>query len=158
QGHGHVRSGVGVFVNVVRLGQEDVHLVVGGAGGLIQQGFVQLLLVDAVLVGVDDPVDLGAVLQGGDVAVGRGALHFRVDEFQPGAEVILPAVDVVGLALCRGAPARRRAGCGRGIAAAARGQQVGGACAAHALQERAAADFACVLSVYLLFVLAVGGL
>ena len=158
QGHGHVRSGVGVFVNVVRLGQEDVHLVVGGAGGLVQQGLVQLLLVDAVLVGVDDPVDLGAVLQGGDGAVGRGALHFGVDGFQPGAELVVPAVDVDDLALCRGAAARRRAGRGRGITAAARGQQAGGACGAHALQERAAADFACVHSVYLLFVLAVGGL
>src|SRR5699024_2129922 len=59
QRHGHVGVGVGVLIHIVGLGQEDVNLVVRRGGGLVQQSFVQFLLVDAVLVGVDDPVDLG---------------------------------------------------------------------------------------------------
>ena len=51
---------VGVRVDA-QVGQRHGHVGVGG-GGLVQQSFVQFLLVDAVLVGVDDPVDLGAVL------------------------------------------------------------------------------------------------
>ena len=44
-------------------------------------------------------MDLGAILQGGHGAVIRGALHFGVDRLQPGAELIVPAVDIDDLAL-----------------------------------------------------------
>ena len=142
QGHGHVGRSVGVFEDVVGLRQEDVDLVVGRGAALVEQGLVQLLLVDAVLVGVDDPVDLGAVLQGGDGAVVRGAHHLGINGFQAGAELVVPAVDVDYLALGRSAAGgfAGAAGCGGGVTAAAGCQQAGGAHSAHALQERAAAD------------------
>ena len=145
QGHGHVGLGVGVFVDVVGLGQEDVHLVVGGAGCLVQQSFIQLLLVDAVLVGVDDPVDLGAVFQGGDGAVGRSAGHFRINGFQTGAELVVPAVDIDHFAFRRSLCAAAR--CSSGIPAAS-GQNAGSAHGAGALQERAAADGAGFLLIH----------
>ena len=129
QRHGHVSVGIGVFKDVVGLRQEDVHLVVRGGGSLVQQGFIQLLLVDPVLVGVDDPVDLGAVFQGGDGAVGRGALHLGVNGFQPGAEFVVPAVDVDDGALCG---SRLTAGLAGGIGSTG--------CAAAAGSQQACAD------------------
>ena len=50
----HVQRVIGVHIlqSVVGLDQEDVDLVVIGGGILAQQGFVQLVLVVVVLVGV----------------------------------------------------------------------------------------------------------
>ena len=44
---------------------EEEYLVIIGGGVLIQQGLIQLILVVVVLVGVDGPLDNGAIFQGG---------------------------------------------------------------------------------------------
>lgn len=71
--HGGV--GVDVLADVVGLGQEHVDLLVVSGIGLVEQGLVQLLLVDAAVAGVDDPVDGHALGHGGpDGGAGLGHL------------------------------------------------------------------------------------
>ena len=63
----HIQNVVGIYIlqRVVGLDQENIDLVIVGGAVLTQQCFVQLVLIVVVLVGVDGPLDGGAVLQGG---------------------------------------------------------------------------------------------
>ena len=101
-GQCHVYVGVDVLQRVVSLHQKHVNLLVGGGAGLLGQGLVQLLLVYAVLVGIDDPVDLGAVLQIGDGLVAGELLHLRVVVVELLLELLVPYVDVENLSATAG--------------------------------------------------------
>ena len=90
--------GIHILQCVVSLDQEDIYLVIIGGGVLIQQGLIQLVLVVVVLVGVDGPLDDGAVVQGGGGLIGRDLLDLGVIIVETALELIVPAPDVQDLA------------------------------------------------------------
>ena len=102
--------GIHILQGVIRFYQEDVDLVVIGSRFLIQQTFVQLVLIVVVVVGVDGPLDDGAVLQGGGGLIGCDFGNFRIVIVEAALELIVPAPDVQGLAACCGSLG---CGCGR---------------------------------------------
>ena len=73
--------GIDILQNVVGLGQEHIDLVIGSGAVLIHQGFVELLLVGAVVTGGDDPVD--------GYAFGNGVVLLK-----EALELFVPGVDV----------------------------------------------------------------
>jgi len=94
--------GVDVLQRVVSLDQEDVDLVIIGGAVLLQQGFVQLVLVVVVVVGVDGPFHGHAVVQfGGGLIVGHRD-DAGVVIVEAGLELVVPAPDIQDLALLGG--------------------------------------------------------
>ena len=92
-------GGIDVLQSVVSFDQEDVDLVVSRGGFLRAQGFVQLVLVVVALVGVDRPLDDGAIVQGGGGLILSNFLHFGIVGVEAALEFIVPAPDVQHLAL-----------------------------------------------------------
>ena len=92
-------GGIDVLQRVVSFDQEDVDLVVSRGGFLRAQGFVQLVLVVVALVGVDRPLDDGAIVQGGGGLILSNFLHFGIVGVEAALEFIVPAPDVQHLAL-----------------------------------------------------------
>ena len=117
-GERHIDLRIDIFQGVVRFHQEHVDPVVGGHPALLEQRLVQLLLVDAVLGGVDDPVDLGAVLQIGDGFVVREPLHLGVILVELALELLVPHIDVQDLAAVAGLHAVEQAAAAAPSAAA----------------------------------------
>ena len=109
-GQSHIHIGINVLQGIVGLHQEHIDLLIGGGGCLLGQSLVQLLLVNAVLVGVDDPMDLGAVLQVGDGLVVGELLHLGVVGVELLLELLVPHIDVEDLAAVVGF-----AGCSGGV-------------------------------------------
>ena len=106
--------GVGVLLDVVGLGQEQVDLVVIGSGGLSLQGLVQLLLISTAIAGGDDPVY-------GDT-FGNGVVLL-----EEALELFVPGVDVEDLAFrSSGFRGRRFGGGGSGGSGGSRGLSSGG--------------------------------
>ena len=101
-GERHIDLRVDIFQGVVRLHQEHVNPVVGGHPALLEQRLIQLLLIDAVLGGVDNPVNLGAVLQIGDGFVVRKPLYPGVILVELALKLLVPHVDVQDLAAVAG--------------------------------------------------------
>ena len=81
--------GIGVLQDVVSLSQEHIDLLVVSDIGLVQQSLVQLVLINAAVRGVDDPVD-------GD-AFGNGIVLL-----EEALELLVPGVDVEDLAFLGG--------------------------------------------------------
>ena len=81
--------GIGVLQDVVSLSQEHIDLLVVSDIGLVQQSLVQLVLINAAVRGVDDPVD-------GD-AFGNGVVLL-----EEALELLVPSVDVEDLAFLGG--------------------------------------------------------
>ena len=102
-----------ILQRVVGLDQENIDLVIVGGAVLTQQCFVQLVLIVVVLVGVDGPLDGGAVLQGGGGLVRCDLGNFRIVVVEAALELVVPAPDVQHLAGGRGAGSGC-AGCGSG--------------------------------------------
>ena len=94
--------GIHILQCVVSLDQEDIHLVIIGGGVLIQQGLIQLILVVVVLVGVDGPLDNGAIFQGGGGFILSDGGDLGVIVIEAALELVVPAPDIQHLALsCR---------------------------------------------------------
>ena len=109
--------GVNILQSVVSFDQEDVDLIVVSGGILFQQGFVKLVLVVVVIVGVDGPLHGNAIVQlgGGLIVCHRNNAGIIVVE--AGLELVVPAPDVQDLALlggCLGICPGGGAGLGRG--------------------------------------------
>ena len=77
--------GVGILLDVVGFGQEQVDLLIVGRGGLVEQGRVQLVLIGVVVARGDDPVD--------GHAFGNGVVLLK-----EALELLVPGVDVEDLA------------------------------------------------------------
>ena len=60
------------------------------------------MLIDAVLVGVDDPVDLGAVFQIGNGFVVGELFHLGVVVVELSLELLVPYIDIENLAAVSG--------------------------------------------------------
>ena len=100
--------GIHILQSIISLDQEDVDLVVISSAVLTQQGFVQLVLIVVVLVGIDGPLHNGAILQGGGGLVGCDLGNFRIVVVEAALELIVPAPDVQHLALCCGSSGSSR--------------------------------------------------
>ncbi len=106
--------GIHILQCVVSLDQEDIDLVIIGGGVLTQQGLIQLVLVVVVLVGVDGPLDNGAIFQGGGGFIGSDLRDLGVIVVEAALEFVVPAPDIQHLALGGRSIGSGGRSCGRG--------------------------------------------